>query len=71
MMEIHSLVLMDVILVHALLEMSLVPKTPVIQLLAKLTLIVLTNLDIVPKNHVMINKELALDSHKIVPISSN
>jgi len=70
MKEIHSLVLMDVIIVHALMEMSLVQIIHVNQLLAERTLIVYLDI-IVPKNHVMINKEIAFQSPKIAPISSN
>jgi len=52
-------VLMDVIIVLALLELSLVQIIHVNQLLVELTLIV--HLDfIVTKNHVMINKALAV-----------
>jgi len=59
MKEIHSLALMDVIIVLALLEMSLAPKTHANQLPVELTLIVLLDI-IVPKNHVMLHKVLAL-----------
>jgi len=69
MMEIHSLVLMDVILVIALLEMSLVQIIHVNHLHAELTLIVYLDI-IVPKNHVMLLKEFAFQSPKIALISS-
>jgi len=60
MKEIHSLVLMDVTIVLALLEMSLVLIIHAIHSkLAELILIV--HLDfIAPKNHVMLQKVLAV-----------
>jgi len=71
MKEIHSLVLMDVIIVLALLEMSLVQlihaKHP---LLVELILIVLLDF-IVPKNHVMIHKVLAVLCPRVASISSS
>jgi len=60
---------MDVILVLALLEMLLVQIIHVNQILAELILIVYLDI-IVPKKHVMINKEIAFQSPKIAPISS-
>jgi len=59
MKEIHSPVLMAVIHVLALQEMSLVQIIHVNQPLVELTLIVHLDL-IVTKNHVMINKVLAV-----------
>jgi len=60
---------MAVILVIALLEMSLVQIIHVNQLLVELTLIVYLDI-IVPKNHVMINKEFVIQFPKIALISS-
>jgi len=71
MKEIHSLVLMDVIIVLALLEMSLVQIIHVKHsLLVELILIVLLDF-IVPKNYVMIHKVIAVLSLRVASISSS
>jgi len=66
--EIYSLVLMDVIIALALLEMSLVLIIHASKL-AELILIVILDF-IAPKNHVMLQKVLAIQFPQVASISS-
>jgi len=66
--EIYSLVLMDVIIALALLEMSLVLIIHASKL-AQLILIVLLDF-IAPKNHVLLQKVLAIQFPQVASISS-